>query len=49
MDDEPTKLTIRMSAALHRRVKIAAITENTSLQDFVIEALEKKLAELGQV
>lgn len=41
-----TKLSVRMSAVLHKRLKIAAITHDSSVQDLVIEALEKHLSSL---
>lgn len=45
--DEMTKLTIRLPVAVHKRIRIAAIHADETVQDLVTAAIEKHLAELG--
>ncbi len=44
--DEMTKLTIRLPAATHKRIRIAAINQDETVQQLVTEAIEKHLANL---
>ncbi|SHX64535.1 toxin-antitoxin system HicB family antitoxin [Mycobacteroides abscessus] len=45
-EDAMTKLTIRLPVAVHKRIRIAAINGDTSVQQLVTEAIEKHLANL---
>ncbi|MCV7194127.1 toxin-antitoxin system HicB family antitoxin [Mycolicibacterium brumae] len=42
-----TKLTIRLDTALHKRIRIAGIEHDVSVQTLVTEAIEKHLSTLG--
>lgn len=44
--DEQTKLTIRIPTSLHKRIRIAGINNDMSVQALVTEAIEKHLANL---
>lgn len=46
MAETTTKVTVRMSSALHKRLKIAAIEHDTSVQDLTVASIEKHLASL---
>ena len=42
--DEPwTQLATRIPKELHRRLKLHCVTHDTSVMDFVVEAIEEKL------
>ena len=42
--DEPwTQLATRIPKELHRRLKLHCVTNDTSVMEFVVEAIEKKL------
>lgn len=45
--EELTKLTIRLPAVTHKRIRIAAINADETVQDLVTTAIEKHLSELG--
>ncbi|MFZ2240373.1 MAG: hypothetical protein WAV90_12600 [Gordonia amarae] len=47
MSDDQTKVTIRMPAALHKELRIAAIHHDTTVQALTVEAIEKHLASIG--
>ena len=43
--DEPiAQLATRIPKELHRRLKLHCVTNDTSVMDFVVEAIEEKLA-----
>jgi len=44
--DTSIRLQIRVTADLHRRVRVAAAQHDSNLQEFVTEALEERLAKL---
>jgi HicB family len=46
-DDEGCQLATRIPKTLHRAVKLAALEDNVPLKDWVCEALEAYLGELG--
>jgi hypothetical protein len=37
-------LSTRIPVALHRRLKVRTVSSNTTLMDFIVAALEEKLA-----
>jgi len=42
--DEPwTQLATRIPKELHRRLKLHCVTNDTSVMEFVVEAIEEKL------
>ena len=42
--EEPlTQLATRIPKELHRRLKLHCVTHDTSVMDFVVEAIEEKL------
>lgn len=47
-DDETTKLTVKLPTPLARQLKVAAITNDATVQDFVAEALISYLARLEE-
>lgn len=43
MSDDLTKVTVRLPATLHRKLRIEAIERETSVQALVQEAVERHL------
>jgi len=47
-DEEPwVQLATRIPKSLHRNLKLHCVTSETSVMDFVVTALEEKLAKSG--
>jgi predicted HicB family RNase H-like nuclease len=43
-----TQLATRIPKELHRRLKLHCVTHDTSVMDFVVEALKEKLGREGR-
>jgi predicted HicB family RNase H-like nuclease len=48
-DGEWVQLTTRIPKPLHRDVKLHCVTAETSVMDFVVKAIEEKLARSSDV
>ena len=47
--EEPlTQLATRIPKELHRRLKLHCVTNDTSVMEFVVEAIEEKLGRKGR-
>lgn len=38
------QIHIKMSATLHKQLKVQTVIEDTTIQDYVVQAIEEKLA-----
>jgi predicted HicB family RNase H-like nuclease len=47
-DDAVVQLATRIPKELHRRLKLHCVTNDLSLMDFVVAALEERLAREGK-
>jgi len=48
-EDEPqVQLATRIRKSLHRELKLFCVKADTSVMDFVVAALEEKLAKVGR-
>jgi hypothetical protein len=46
-DEVWVQLATRIPKELHRRLKLYCVTSDTSVMDFVVQALEEKLGKAG--
>lgn len=43
MEDERKIISVRVNPELHKKLKIIAIQENTTLQDYILKLIEKDM------